>query len=208
LVPRGARWAATVASAPRSRHAVVPMTDPITWSEARDRVLRAAPLGVSAVETVPLADCLGRVLAHDVRSDVPWPTTDRSAMDGFALGTGGAGAEAGAVFRVVGTALAGHPLERTLGPGEAARIMTGGVVPEGADTVVPVEDTSGFEGETVTVRAAVRPGANVRPRGSEVAVGDVLVGGAARLTAAEVGALAVLGVVEVAVARRPRVAIL
>jgi molybdopterin molybdotransferase len=162
-------------------------------------------------EVVPLLESLGRRLARDLRCDEPWPTTDRSAMDGFALAHGAPGpAAAGSAFALVGAALAGHPFDRVLAPGEAVRIMTGGVVPAGADRVAKVEDTEGFvDGATrVRLTAAVEGGANIRPIGSEIAAGATVLRAGARLRSAEIAALAVLGHAEVPVVRRPRVAIL
>jgi molybdopterin molybdotransferase len=159
-------------------------------------------------ENVALEQAHGRRLATDVRADVPWPTTDRSAMDGFALRVGDAGAPAGTVLRVAGESLAGHPFAGVLAAGKAIRIMTGAVVPPGADTVVPVELTSGFGADTVTLQEDVHAGSNIRRAGSEVRVGDLLLAAGTRIRAAEIGALAVLGIDPVPVSCRPRVAIL
>jgi molybdopterin molybdotransferase len=183
------------------------MAKMITLDEAIELV-RARSVRPRSTEQVPLADALGRRLAAEFRAATPWPSTDRSAMDGFALATAGAGAAAGARFAVVGEALAGHPFARGLERGQAVRIMTGGVVPRGADAVAKVEDTSGFAGATVVVNVAVGAGANIRPCGSEVEVGRLLLPVGRRVRAAEVGSLAALGVAEVPVFPRPRVAIL
>lgn len=161
-----------------------------------------------AAESVALGAAHGRRLAENLHADGPWPSTDRSAMDGFAVCAGPDGVPAGSVLPVVGESLAGHPFAGTAGPGQAIRIMTGAVVPAPFDAVVPVEDTDGYEGQTVNIRPAVAPGANVRPLGSEVGAGDLLIPRGTRLRAAEIGALAVLGRHEVSVFRRPRVAIL
>src|SRR5262245_27642046 len=106
----------------------------------------AAPCGRTPAETVPLAAALGRTLAAAVATDGPWPPTDRSAMDGFALAAG-PGLAAGSRLRVVGESLAGHPFAGAVRSGQAVRIMTGAVLPAGADAVVPVEQTSGFGGD-------------------------------------------------------------
>jgi molybdopterin molybdotransferase len=158
---------------------------------------------------VPLADSLGHALAGDLRCDDPWPTADRSAMDGFALCAGDGVAAAGARFRLRGAALAGHPFGGALVPGEAVRIMTGGVVPDGADRVAMVEDTDGFvDGAAeVTLTGDVSRGANIRPEGSEVAAGSVVLREGTWIGPAEVGALAVLGQTQVSVVRPPRVVI-
>ncbi|MCR9247274.1 MAG: molybdopterin molybdotransferase MoeA [bacterium] len=187
------------------------MQPPITVFEARARVL-AASCPELGVETVPLAEAAGRYLAMAAVADGPWPATDRSAMDGFALAAGIDGVPAGTTLPVVGQSLAGSPFEGELPAGRAIRIMTGAVVPPGADAVVPVEQTSGFqaggfEGENVTFQADVAAGANIRPMGSEIAAGTELLAAGQRIGAAEVGALAVLGHAEVRVRRRVRVGI-
>lgn len=169
------------------------------------RVL-AAPCGRTAVESVGLGDAIGRHLAADVATDGPWPATDRSAMDGFAVAAG-IGLPAGTDLPVVGQSLAGAPFDGRVPAGAAVRIMTGAVVPDGADAVVPVEQTSGFAGERVRIAAPVQRGQNVRPRGSEAQPGTVVLRAGTRLRAAEVGVLAVLGHAAVAVRARPRVAI-
>jgi molybdopterin molybdotransferase len=182
------------------------MAKPLPLFEARARVLAAArPL--ASTETVPLAAVRGRVLARPIRSDQAWPPTDRSAMDGFAVAAGTAGLRAGATLPVDGESLAGKPFAGALLPSRAIRIMTGAVVPPGADAVVPVEQTSGFAGPTVTLQADVRAGQNVRHHGSELAAGAVVLAAGARVRAAEVGVLAVLGCTHVEVAPRPVVAI-
>jgi molybdopterin molybdotransferase len=185
------------------------MADLLELEHARRLVLeRARPC--PDVRDVPLADSLGHALAGDMACAEPWPTADRSAMDGFALHGGDGVTAAGTRFRLRGAALAGHPFGAALGPGEAVRIMTGGVVPAGADRVAMVEDTDGFvEGAAeVALTAAVAPDANIRREGSEVAAGSVVLRAGTWIGPAEVGALAVLGQTTVAVVRRPRVVIL
>lgn len=182
------------------------MAKALSLLEARTQVLQRS-LGQPAVETVPLAEAHGRVLAQAVSAHGPWPTTDRSAMDGFAFAAGAAGLTAGTTLPVVGESLAGNPFPGALPAGRAIRIMTGAVVPAGADAVVPVEHTTGFEGAEVTVQVRVERGANVRPMGSELAAGTEVLTAGTRLRAAEIGVLAVLGSASVTVARRPVVAI-
>lgn len=180
------------------------MQKPTTLFDARDRVL-AAVRGVAPHELVPLASAVGRSLARDVIIDGEWPTTDRAAMDGFAVAD--AGLAPGAVLRVVGESLAGKPFAATLIKGCAIRIMTGAVVPPGAIAVVPVEQTSGFAGDSVVLAAAVATGQHVRRRGSELAAGSRVLATGRLLRAAEIGALAVLGYATVPVVKRPLVAI-
>ncbi|MCA8974235.1 MAG: molybdopterin molybdotransferase MoeA [Planctomycetes bacterium] len=182
------------------------MVTAISLFEARSRIL-AADCRPRPTETVSLDRVHGRFLAAEVRADGPWPATDRSAMDGFAVAAGSAGLAAGIELPVVGESLAGHPFPGELAAGAAIRIMTGAVVPVGADAVVPVEHTSGFGGHAVTFHEPVRSGQNVRPKGSEITAGQPLLAAGCRLRAAEIGALAVLGHASVAVRRRVRVAI-
>jgi molybdopterin molybdotransferase len=170
------------------------------------QIIRSTPCARTAIETVPLAAVRGRHLAVDVVADSPWPTTDRSAMDGFACAAG-AGLPAGTALPVVGESLAGHPFAGRLPTGQAIRIMTGAVVPAGADAVVPVELSSGFAGERVTFTKAVQAGQNIRQQGSEVSQGQVLLRAGIRVRAAEIGVLAVLGIARVPVFARPAVAV-
>lgn len=182
------------------------MAEAISLAAARAAVLQCA-IPAGAVEHVGLAQAHGRQMAAAIVADGPWPATDRSAMDGFALLAGEAGVRAGTRLPVVGQSLAGAPFAGELPNGAAIRIMTGAVVPAGADAVVPVEQTSGFDGADVEVRTAVRAGQNVRLLGSEVAAGQQVIAAGRRIDAAVIGALAVLGATEVAVRRRPVVAI-
>jgi molybdopterin molybdotransferase len=182
------------------------MANPLELRDARAHVLaRTQPQ--SQTERVALAEAHGRTLAESICTDGPWPVTDRSAMDGFAIAAGPDGLPSGATTPVIGESLAGKPFAESLAQGQAIRIMTGAVVPEGATTVVPVEHTSGYEGETVTVTQDVSAHANIRPRGSERESGVEVLTPGRRLQAAEIGVLAVLGHHEVTVCRRPKVAI-
>lgn len=183
------------------------MDDALPLATARRAVLDALASTLPG-ERVALAAALGRSLYSDTHAEGPWPTTDRSAMDGFAVVAGDAGLEPGSRCAVVGRALAGHPFVGTLASGQAVEIMTGAVVPKGADAVVVVEETDGFGQTEVCLRAAVRRGQHVRPMGSEVAGGQLLLARGTRVRAAEIGALAVLGAHEVAVFANPTVAIL
>ena len=182
------------------------MAPAISLFEARARVLASA-CPPRPAERDGLDRAVGRFLAAAVTADGPWPATDRSAMDGFAVAAGADGLAGDTELPVVGESLAGKPFDGELPPGSAIRIMTGAVVPPGADAVVPVELTSGFAGERVTLREAVRAGQNVRPMGSEIAAGHELMAVGRRIRAAEVGALAVLGYAQVPVAAKVRVAI-
>jgi molybdopterin molybdotransferase len=176
--------------------------------DARRLVLeRVRPLGT---EAVPLPEALGRVLADDVASVDPVPGFDNSAMDGFAVraaDTSGASLESPATLLVVDESRAGHPATAALGEGEAIGISTGAFIPEGADSVVRVEDTSSRDGR-VEIEAEVVPGNNLRRAGDDIEAGALVLGTGIRLGAAELGVLASVGVAEVPCSRRPRLAVL
>src|SRR5512140_2398518 len=145
-----------------------------------------------ANEHVPLLDALGRVLAEDARAPYTLPACNNSAMDGYAVRRAdleGASAATPRTFRVIETVAAGQFPTRAVAPGEATRIMTGAPIPQGADTVVRVEDT---DGGTAEVRATNDrdAGKNVRPRGEDFREGDVVLAAGESLGAAQIGILA------------------
>jgi molybdopterin molybdotransferase len=176
----------------------------VSVAEARALILDSVtPLGT---ETVGLAEASERVLAEEIRAGVLIPPADNSAMDGYALRA--ADTESAPVVLRVGEDLpAGKRSERKLVPGEAARIMTGAALPEGADSVVMIEDTE-TEGERVRVHRPVSPGQHVRRAGEDVRPGLLIAEPGALLHAPLVGMLAALGRSVVAVRARARVAVL
>ncbi|HET7583651.1 MAG TPA: gephyrin-like molybdotransferase Glp [Gemmatimonadaceae bacterium] len=180
----------------------------LTVHEASARILSdVVPL---PPERVPLLDALGRVLATAVRSPVTIPAWDNSGMDGYALRAADiadASAEHPVTLRVAETVAAGEFPSRAVEAGSATRIMTGAPIPEGADTVVRVEDTDGGV-ETVTVRSARDAHCNIRPRGEDVREGDEVLPAGAVLGPAQIGVLSAAGAASVDVYRRPRVAFL
>src|ERR1700743_2179262 len=113
-----------------------------------------------------------RVLACDVAASPPHPPQAMSAMDGYAVRASDA-AQVNARLKVIGEVAAGRPFDRAIGPGEAARIFTGGVIPDGADAVVIQEDTVA-DGNSITITEAASPGRNVRPAGVDFPEGAVL----------------------------------
>jgi molybdopterin molybdotransferase len=186
----------------------------IPLEEAQERVLRGvAPL---PAERVDLEDALGRVLAEAVRSGLTVPPWDNSAMDGFAVRNAdvvAASAAAPVVLRVLGDVPAGGLTERAVDPGTALRIMTGAMMPAGADAVVPVEDTDARPGQAalpskVAIRVAPGAGANIRRSGSDVPGGTLLLPSGSAIGPAAVALLGVAGTTSVMVHRRPRVAVL
>ena len=177
------------------------MAELLPLDEAIAEVLaRAMPL---PSETVPLAEARGRVLAEPARAAVDLPPFASSAMDGFAVRS----ADTPGTLIVVERIAAGRPASRALAAGEAMGIATGGVVPDGADAVAPIEDVVDHD-NSVEIPSDVVSTANVRPRGGDTAEGDEVVAAGTRLGAAQIGALAAAGVPEVRVARRPRAAVL
>ncbi len=172
----------------------------LTVEDALARVLEhVRPL---AAEPVGLADAGGRVLGEDARAVVDLPRFASSAMDGFALRA----ADTPGTLPVVARIAAGRPVARSLAAGEAMAISTGGVVPDGADAVVPIELVN-EEVDTVVVPQAAAAGANVRPRGGDVREGEVVVPAGTPLTPPRLAALASAGVAHLRCGRRPHVAI-
>ena len=169
--------------------------------EAQAAILaRCSPLDT---EAVPIEEAAGRVLGEAALAAVDLPPFPSSAMDGFALRS----ADAPGTLVVAGRIAAGSPAGRALAPGEAMAISTGGVVPDGADAVAPIEVVTD-NGETVEVPGAIAAGQHVRPRGGDVRAGDVVVPAGVLLGATQLGAIAAAGVATVECARRPRVAVL
>jgi molybdopterin molybdotransferase len=178
-----------------------PMPSLLSIEEALARVLeRVQPLDA---EIVAATDASGRFLAADAVAAVDLPPFASSAMDGYAVRSGDTPGRVPVVFRIA----AGLPAQRPLEAGEAMAISTGAAVPEGADAVVQIELVSEDDG-VLDVPEPVGPGANVRPAGGDVGAGEVVLGAGTRLGAQHIGALTASGVVDVSVARRPRVAVL
>src|SRR5579872_85013 len=173
----------------------------LTLDEAQARVLEhVQPL---PAEPVPLREAVGRVTAEAARAAVDLPPFASSAMDGYAVRA----ADLPGTLAVAGHVAAGVPSAEGVGPGQAMPISTGGVVPDGADAVVPVEYVVQRD-NTIEVAEAVARGTHVRPRGGDAAAGTVVVDAGVRLGAAQLGALAAAGVATVVCARVPRVVVL
>ncbi len=157
---------------------------------------------ITGRQRLALRSALGHVLAEPIIAPEPVPAHDNSAMDGYALRH----ADMGEVpLKRIGSAFAGHPFDGEIGPGECVRIMTGGVVPAGADTVVMQEHTE-TSAEHVTVTQAPELGDNIRRAGEDLKAGDVILAAGRRITAADLGVIASMGRAEVNVIRPLRVA--
>jgi molybdopterin molybdotransferase len=176
----------------------------LTVDEALDGILsRIHPL---APREVPLMDAVGRTLAADVAADRDVPPFRNSAMDGYAVRGADVGA-APARLRVIGSIAAGGVPDRAVGAGEAIRIMTGAPMPDGADTVVRVEDTDNAD-DVVTITAATATGTSVRQAGEDLRRDTTVLTAGTVLRPAEIGLLASVGVAKPLVVARPRVAVL
>jgi molybdopterin molybdotransferase len=178
----------------------------LTVGEAR-RTLFATLSPVSGWEAVPIRRALERVLLRDIVAPFDVPAHTNSAMDGYAVRIGDLAAAAETRLNVVGTALAGNAFSGMVGAGQAVRIMTGAVLPHGADSVV-VQECVRVEGggDSVIIPPGQEAGQNVRQAGEDLARGKPALAAGKRLGPAEIGLLASLGIGEVTVRRRLRVA--
>jgi len=191
----------------------------LSVEEALERIL--ATVRVLEPERVSLLEAAGRVLAEEIMADRDIPPLTNSAMDGYAVraaDTAGASRENPVTLHVVADVAAGRTTEAKVEPGTTIRIMTGAPLPEGADAVIRVEDTSDWArsrqergrqpATEVEVYHAAEPGEHVRPAGEDIRQGELVLPRGTIIRAQEIGVLASLGKSTVSVIRRPRVAIL
>lgn len=175
----------------------------ISVSEARARIL--AGLAPLPPETVSLAEALHRVTAAPVVARLSNPPGDVSAMDGYALRA--ADAAEGARLRLIGAAPAGHPFAGRVCPGEAVRLFTGSIVPEGADAIL-IQENATAEGDRVTVQAAPIAGRHIRRMGADFQASETVLPAGTRLSPRHIGLAAAAGHPWLSVHRRPRVTLL
>jgi molybdopterin molybdotransferase len=173
----------------------------IDVDEAASLVLEHTP--VLGIEKVALAHCVGRVLAEDLMATASLPAFPSSAVDGYAVRA----ADAGKQLRVVGESAAGRPYSRTIQAGTAVRILTGGVLPDGADCVVMVEEVE-EKGDVVSIPAGLKPGVNFHAPGADLRAGERVLSAGQQLGPAELGLAAALGFPRLPLYRRPRVALM
>lgn len=181
-------------------------TSVLSVSEARQTML-AELVPVSDSETVPLHQALGRVLKSSVCATLDIPPFDNSAMDGYAVCSADLSDQTETRLSIIGTALAGKIFPNALERGEAVRIMTGAVLPSGADTVI-MQEVVCLDGNVLVVPPGQRAGQHVRHAGESLAKGKPALLGGKRLSAADLGLLASIGIPEVKVLRPLRVAIM
>lgn len=177
----------------------------LSVDQARALILEGLPV-VAAIERVAIRQCLGRILAQDVLSDINVPAHDNSAMDGYALNGADLAPDGSGRFRIAGQALAGTPFLGDLQPGDAVRIMTGAVMPPGLDTVV-IQEVCDVEVSTLVVPPGQQPGQNRRLAGEDLQIGAPALKRGRQLRPADLGLAASLGLAELPVRRRLRVAL-
>ena len=162
-------------------------------------------------EDVSLMESVGRILADDIRSDIDLPDFARSIMDGYAVkGSSTFGASEGnpAYLMVKGTVSMGESSVLSVGPGEAVRISTGGMLPTGADSVVMVEYTDTIDDTTIEVYRSIAPGQNMVEVGEDIKKNEIALHGGRRIRPQEAGMLAALGIQTVAVFKKPTIGII
>ena len=180
--------------------------DPNSMPVARAREFIARFLApVTVVERLHIRAALGRVLAEDVISPLDVPSHDNSAMDGYAVRYADLAADGEVTLRIAGTAFAGVPFQGAVNAGACVRIMTGGVVPDGCDTIVMQEHVKAA-GDNVTIGGDHRQNQHLRRAGEDLKTGQVALRRGALLRPAEIGLVASLGIGEIAVYRKLRVA--
>jgi molybdopterin molybdotransferase len=172
---------------------------------ARELILGLLP-PVTGIERVFVRQALDRVLAADVISPIDVPSHDNSAMDGWALRFDDLATGAESRLKNIGTAFAGRAFEGKVGAGETVRIMTGAVLPEGVDTVV-IQEVAKVEADAVIIPPGQQRGQNTRRAGEDLQAGKPAIPAGRKLRPAEIGIVASLGVAEVSVRRRLRVAL-
>jgi len=188
----------------------------LTVTEARERIL--SHFQATTEETLPLIKCANRILAVDITAAHELPLFNNSSMDGFAIravDSRSAAVDSSLTLSVVADIPAGSAPTVTLAQGQAARIMTGAQIPAGADAVIPVEDTDFNSREagtaapqTVSFTRTVKAGENVRTRGMDLHTGDVVLRKGRRLKPQDLGLLAMLGIANVKVHKKARIALL
>jgi len=176
----------------------------LTVEEALRRI-EAAVQPVSGIEKLALRSALGRILAEDIPSPIDVPAHTNSAVDGYALINADLPAGETTKRRVIGTSWAGRPFDRRVQAGECVRIMTGAVLPTGANTVVMQEQVQ-IEGDTMRTAAKLQTGENVRAAGEDLARGQRALAAGKQILPPDLGLLASIGLAEIPVRRRLRVA--
>ena len=177
----------------------------ISLDEALRRI-ETLVVPVRACERLPIRECLDRVNNEAVKSPLDVPPLANSAMDGFAVAVASLAADGFTELDVVGTAYAGEPFEGACGPGQCVRIMTGALIPQGTDAVIMQEQAELVSDGRIRVDGDHRLNENIRQAGEDVRKGDVVLDAGVRLSPADLGVLASLGLSHLQVRRKPVVA--
>lgn len=186
-------------------HSSTPGQEPmLSVAQAQQRI-REAIRPADNSEPCTLWDAYQRIVASDVISPVNVPPYANSAMDGYALNAKDIPESGSATLQLVGKSFAGNPFDGKVQSGQAVRIMTGAVIPSGADTVIMQEKVE-REGDFITIQAGYKAGENVRHIGEDIGLGGTVIAAGKRIEAAEMGLLASLGIAEVPVRKKLRVA--
>lgn len=185
----------------------------LSVTEARERIL--SHFQKTGTEKIPLIACANRILAIDILSDSDFPLFDNSSMDGFAIRAEDSNSASLTTLQVVADIPAGFSPKLILKTGEAARIMTGAQMPQGANAVIPVEDTNANYHEvgskipeTISFNKKLNAGDYVRPKGSDINKGEVVLQKGRFIKPQDLGLLATLGIANVEVYKKPKVALL
>ena len=177
----------------------------LTPDQALERIFTSlSPL--EQLESVPIREALNRVLGEDIKSSINVPSGRNSAMDGYALHGEDLPESGTRALKIVGSSFAGNPFKGTLQRGETVRIMTGAIMPGNTDTVVIQEHAEKHDDDMIIIGADTTAGSNVREAGEDLAIGDLVLQQGMRLTPADIGLLASLGIAHVNVSRKLRVA--
>lgn len=181
-------------------------SDPTSISvDAAQQLIKQAVSPLTEIETIATRAALGRIAATDIKSRVQVPNHTNSAMDGYAVKGSDLSAKENTTLTMIGTAMAGKAFQGELNKGECVRIMTGAVLPNGADSVVMQEHVE-REGDSVIVQSGEKAGSNVRYAGEDLEIGDIAITAGQRLNPSHLGVAASLGFAELPVVRLPRVA--
>ena len=167
--------------------------------------IHAAISPISESEVVPIRESLNRILSEDIVSSLNVPTATNSAMDGYALHGNSIPKERTSEIKVIGTAFAGKPYQGKVGESECVRIMTGAVMPATTDTVIIQEHVERID-DVILIDSETKVGSNVRQAGEDITNGDVVLEKGMRIRSADIGVIASLGIGEINVIRKIRVA--
>ena len=179
--------------------------DAISVNEARSRILDEIK-PIKGIQKLALRSCLNHFLAEDITSPIDVPSHVNSAMDGYAISGDDLPTDSSKTYQVIGTAYAGKPSGLNCEKEQVIRIMTGGVIPKGCDTVVMQEMVEVLDDKTISLKAQHKAGQNVRQAGEDIAKDSKILSAGRQITAADLGILASLGIAELRVYRHPRVA--